>query len=167
MSGQLEVYRNHLEEEIKKGESLQLEKAAAESLLETSKMEWLRKFSSLEKQYNSLQSAYRVMAEVKATEQAMVIHDTTYIPRNHVVPFQVDGKFVIWESQYAWGQLFVPDTGRVTEVTYSVHVPLDLVLYRERKWWKFWKTKYYAEARSANKNVEVTGLNSITITKRK
>ena len=47
-------------------------------------------------------------------------------------------------------------------VNYKTEVPLDLVVYWKRKWF-LGRKKYFAEAASENKNVKITGLESIQV----
>ncbi|MEH0154026.1 DUF6549 family protein [Limibacter armeniacum] len=145
---------------IWKAQTLEVDKNTLEDIADTKQYEWLKKYEKLKRDYRNLQSALELQMEVKKVIDT-VIHDTTIILMHDTAYEEKQFSKISYSDEWANIEFVFDSTGAVTG-TITEDIPLEVVVYWDRKWFLGKKT-YFVEAHSPNPNANINTLDNIQV----
>jgi hypothetical protein len=162
---QVATYTNKLGQEVARNNTLQISQKALQDLMKSQEHQWLENFKNLKKSLKNLEMAQQVSAEVSDSILVLLKYDSgSYINANGDTIKILFTKFS-YQDQYTKirATQVAPDSATVV---YNVTVPLQQVIYWDRKWF-LGKKHFNTEVTSPNKNVAITKLETIFVKKKK
>lgn len=144
-------YKNKLNNEVAKNETLQLESKTLKELVKEGQLPVLKEFEGLKRNYRNLQTLMQANINLTSNLSMQVQADSTF---TYADEFRdIDGK------------ISKDSLGYIVHITDTSTIPIDIVVYWKRKWFLGQKT-FQAEAVSKNKKAKIIGLETIQIRKK-
>lgn len=156
-STEVRHYKNELGKEVAKNELLELDRKSFKALQE--EFSYLHKeFDGVKKNLRNVEHVTQITAQI-IDSLKLPTNDTTMVINNEIVNVKT---FDYQDDYNRVSGIVMKDS---TSVHLEIEVPLDGVVYWERKWF-LGKKIYTTEMTSKNSKVHITKLESIRVTKR-
>lgn len=161
----LAYYKTQHGQEVAQNKALQISHKAMQDLMESREYQWLSNFEGLKKSLKNLEIAQQITARV---------YDSVKVRLEQKPGWYVDQRgdtikinLVKFEFQDKYAKIKARQiTLDSAEVIYNINVPLQQVVYWDRKWF-LGKKHYESEITSPNKSIAITKLETIFVKKQK
>ncbi|MEH0156418.1 DUF6549 family protein [Limibacter armeniacum] len=157
--GDLQHYKNKLDYQVSLAETLELDYKTLKNAKENQRLQFLHKFNDLKKKLRRMESAAELDAQLDQFFAAPIT-DTVKILLMDTVFMPVQKKIALYHDDYTRFAAIINDSTGMVEVGYTAQVPIDLVIYWDRKWF-LGKKHFQTEVISENPNIIFKDINTI------